>query len=70
MPATKTEFSGDEDRIHVKHVAGCIVMPRVAGHAKGYNDVLEPEIRRRFGDALERAAREAETRWDRNRPRT
>ena len=70
-------YSSDEDRIllrrfriHVKHVAGCIVMPRVAGHAKGYNDVSEPEIRRRFGDAMERAAQEAQTRWERSRSKT
>ena len=70
-------YSNDEDAIllrrfgiHVRHVAGCIVMPRVAGHAKGYNDVSEPEIRRRFGEALQTAAREAQLRWERNRPKT
>jgi hypothetical protein len=70
-------YASDEDRIllrrfgiHVKHVAGCMVMPRVAGHAKGYNDVSEPEIRRRFGNALERASREAEVRWEQTRPKT
>src|SRR5438477_2102176 len=70
-------YSTDEDTIllrrfgiHVKHVAGCLVMPRVVGHAKRYNNVSEPEIRRRFGNALERAAQEAQVRWERNRPKT
>jgi hypothetical protein len=67
-------YAGDEEKIllrrfgiHVKSIAGCLVMPRVAGHAKGYNDVSEPEIRRRFGNALESASREAEMRWEQTR---
>ena len=53
--------------IHVEHVAGCMIFPRGAGHVRGYNDVSEAEIRRRFGNALEAASREAEMRWEQSR---
>ena len=35
--------------VHVKRVAGCIILDQILGHAKGYNEISEPEIKRRFG---------------------
>src|SRR5258708_1219633 len=35
--------------VHVKTVAGCIVDEEIVGHAKGYNEISEPAIKRKFG---------------------
>lgn len=46
--------------IQLRSVAGCIVTDESAGHLEGYNAVMLPEIRRRFGaGVLERTADEA-----------
>ena len=54
-------------RIHIKPVAGCIVDEDILGHAKGYNEISEPEIDRRFGkSALVNARVEAASHWEGN----
>ena len=35
--------------IELRPVAGCVVDARIAGHARGYNEIMMPEIERRFG---------------------
>ena len=51
--------------IEVRRVAGDIVEFKPYGHAFGYNDMSEPEIKRRFGDdVLEKAAAEAAQHYD------
>lgn len=56
--------------IHVKTVAGCIVDEQIVGHAKGYNEISEPAIKRKFGrDVLVDARVAASTKWERNRHR-
>lgn len=47
-------------RIELRPVAGCGVTDVVAASVRGYNEVSEAEIKRRFGaDVLDRAATEA-----------
>jgi hypothetical protein len=54
--------------VHVKRVAGCIVDDQILGHAKGYNEISEPAIKRRFGrDVLVDARVEASDKWERSR---
>jgi hypothetical protein len=38
--------------VKVRGVAGCIVEPDIMAHLRGYNDVMEPEIERRFGKGI------------------
>ena len=52
-------------QIELRRVAGDVVDRRAYGHAFGYNDVSEPEIKRRFGnDLLEKAQQEAAKHYD------
>ena len=49
--------------IELRTVAGCVVDSKIVGHARGYNEVSEAEITRRFGpDVLENARAEARKR--------
>ena len=51
--------------IHVKVLAGCIVDEEIAGHAKGYNEISQPAIERRFGkNALFETEYEAQRQWE------
>jgi hypothetical protein len=52
-----------EYRIEVTHVAGCVVDTSIIGHAKGYNDRMLDEIRRRCGDSIVKNAEEEDARW-------
>jgi hypothetical protein len=46
----------DQFGIEVHHLWGCVGIPEdLAAACKAYNRVMEVEIRRRFGDAVERA---------------
>ena len=52
-----------EQRYHIqiKRVAGCCVNDQIIDHARGYNEVMEAEIQRRFGaGVLEKVEAEAE----------
>jgi hypothetical protein len=53
----------DQYQVEVRQIAGCTdVTARVMGHAKGYNEISEAEIARRFGS---RTLAEAEDRaWE------
>ncbi|MSU57913.1 MAG: hypothetical protein EXS35_06980 [Pedosphaera sp.] len=42
----------DRYRIHLRVVGGCVVDESVRAHAKGYNEIMVPEIERRFGSNL------------------
>ena len=54
--------------VHVKRVAGCIILDQILGHAKGYNEISEPEIKRRFGrDVLMEARIAASGAWEKTR---
>lgn len=54
--------------VHVKRVAGCVVDDQILGHAKGYNEISESEIRRRFGrDVLVEARVVATDKWEKSR---
>src|SRR5205823_3452542 len=54
--------------IHVKGVAGCIVDENILGHAKGYNEISEPAIDRRFGKGvLLKTEDEVHRRWEKRR---
>jgi hypothetical protein len=47
--------------VESRSVAGCVVTSEIVGHAVGYNEVMDAEIKRRFGaDVFERTAAEAE----------
>jgi len=46
--------------IRYSWVAGCVVSEGIIGHAKGYNEIMEAEIARKFGDdVLKKTADEA-----------
>ena len=46
--------------VEARSVAGCLVTRDIVGHAVGYNEVMDAEIKRRFGaDVFERTAAEA-----------
>jgi hypothetical protein len=49
--------------IEINHVAGCVVGPRIVGHANGYNSVMIEEIKRRCGTAVVKAAQDEDARW-------
>ncbi len=53
-------------QIEFRRVAGDTnISAKVIGHAKGYNEVSEPEIKRRFGgDILKAAEEEAAKHYD------
>ena len=54
--------------VHVKTVAGCIVDEEIVGHAKGYNEISEAAIKRKFGrDVLVDARVAASERWEKSR---
>lgn len=47
--------------IEVRMVAGCIVNESIAGHAEGYNRIMDAEIKKRFGeDVFEKTSKEAQ----------
>jgi hypothetical protein len=47
------------------HSYGDLVSEKIIGHAKGYNDITDPEIKRRFGsDVLGAARDEAFKHWN------
>jgi len=48
--------------IEINHTAGCVVGPRIVGHANGYNSVMIKEIKRRCG-AVVKAAQDEDARW-------
>jgi uncharacterized protein (DUF2141 family) len=48
--------------IEINHTAGCVVGPRIVGHANGYNSVMIEEIKRRCG-AVVKAAQDEDARW-------
>lgn len=48
--------------IEINHVAGCVVGPRIVGHANGYNSVMIEQIKRRCG-AVVKAAQDEDARW-------
>ena len=50
-------------QIEVTHVAGCVVNTRIIGHARGYNDTMIEEIKRRCGTAVVKAAQDEDARW-------
>jgi hypothetical protein len=51
MPEGYYKILRERYHIEVKRIAGDTdVTEKVMGHAKGYNEVSEPEIKRRFGD--------------------
>jgi hypothetical protein len=51
--------------IHVKAVGGCVVDEDILGHAKGYNEISEPAIQRRFGkDVLLKTENEVQRQWE------
>jgi len=53
--------------IELRAVAGCVVDDNIVGHRKGYNEVSEAEIQRRFGsDILEKTQLEAKKHWEDN----
>ncbi len=66
MPPEYAHILRDRYRIELRAIAGDTdVTARVLGHAQGYNEVSEPEIKRRFGDGvLEGAADEALKHWN------
>lgn len=49
--------------IELNQVAGCVVNERIMGHAKGYNDVMMKEIKRRCGIAVITEAEKEDARW-------
>lgn len=49
--------------IEINQVAGCVVNERIMGHAKGYNDVMVEEIKRRCGIAVVTEAEKENARW-------
>lgn len=52
-------------QIEFRRVAGDTnISAKVIGHAKGYNEVSEPEIKRRFGGILKAAEEEAAKHYD------
>jgi hypothetical protein len=56
---------GIEDR----GVAGCIVDDKIIGHMRGYNEVSDAEITRRFGpNVFERTAKEARALYKKKYP--
>lgn len=50
-------------QIEITHVAGCVIDTAIVGHAKGYNDRMLDEIRRRCGDSVVKTAEEEDARW-------
>jgi len=47
----------DTYKVRLREVAGCVVDSTILEHARGYNEVMQAEIERRYGaDAFERAA--------------
>jgi len=56
---------GVEDRT----VAGCMVDDRILGHMRGYNEVADTEIKRRFGaDVFDRTAKDAQALYKKKFP--
>lgn len=56
---------GIEDRT----LAGCVIDDKITGHIRGYNEVSQVEITRRFGsDVFDRTAKEAQAIYKRNYP--
>ena len=50
-------------------VAGCLVNDKIIGHIRGYNEVSEAEITRRFGaDVFERTAKNARALYKKKYP--
>lgn len=46
------------------HIYGDLVSEKIIGHVKGYNEITDPEIKRRFGsDVLSAASDEAFKHW-------
>lgn len=52
--------------IEINHVTGCVVNTWILGHAKGYNDVMIAEIKRRFGPKVVTDAEEADRQWQKD----
>jgi hypothetical protein len=67
IPAWNSEYAKLlEERYHIqlRTVAGCIVDDKIVGHARGYNEISLPVIKRQFGaDVLERTQTEASEHW-------
>jgi hypothetical protein len=52
-------------QVELRRIAGCIVDEKIMAHLKGYNEISEAEIKRRFGDsALKDAEERAAKHWD------
>jgi hypothetical protein len=50
-------------KIELRPIAGCVVDSRILGHSYGYNQIMGPEIERRYGDRVwDQAEAEAEQR--------
>ena len=52
-------------QIELRRIAGCIVDEKILAHLKGYNEISEAEIKRRFGaSALKDAENRAAKHWN------
>ena len=61
-----TEILRERYQIELRRIAGDTdVTEKVLGHAKGYNEISEAEVKRRFGgEILKTAEEEATKRYD------
>jgi hypothetical protein len=46
-------------QVELRSIAGCLIDDKILGHAKGYNEISEAEIKRRFGADVFTKARAA-----------
>jgi len=71
LPVWQADYAKIAERrfgLHIKTVAGCIVDEGTVGHAKGYNEISEPAIVRRFGRDVRVDARiTASEKWEKTR---
>lgn len=50
----------EQYKVTLREVAGCVIDDTIAEHARGYNEVMEAEIVRRYGpDVFEKVSRKA-----------
>jgi hypothetical protein len=58
MPPDYSKTLLEQYQIEVKRIAGDTgITPQIIGHAEGYNEIAEAEIKRRFGDNVHHAAK-------------
>ncbi len=58
MPPQFEQILRDRYQVEVKQTASCIVNEKILGHARGYNDVSDAELKRRFDVDVVRVAEE------------